>query len=58
MPESDTSKATTAMGLIENRMPGAPTGHVAGDTFSQTPPCSVNLKALERRFFEHLLQAL
>ena len=57
MPVSETSKATTAgdwlsTGWSELQPP------TAADTFSRTPPCSVNLKAFDSRFFEHLLQAL
>ena len=50
MPVSETSKATTDAALLENRMVVAPTaGRDRHD--SCTPPCSVNLKALDSRFF-------
>ncbi len=57
MPVSDTSNATTDAALLR-------TGWslfqppLAENTESRIVPCSVNLKALERRFFRHLLQAL
>ena len=50
MPVSDTSKATTAGAWLSTGWSGLqpPT---AGETVSRTPPCSVNLKAFDSRFF-------
>ena len=57
MPVSDTSKAMTPATGLSTGWSGLqpPT---AADAVSRTPPCSVNLKALDKQVLQHLLQPL
>ena len=50
MPVSETSKAMTVVASFEDRVGGAPT-RCGGRDVQCTPPCSVNLKAFDNKFF-------